>query len=115
MSILLQSFNSFPHSTEKVGLQFRFDSQSPFSIPQDITLARKLGQSFFSYIDLGVVNVNDKRFFLQISFVPPDQRPCIIRHIKFIPLKAHKKKILDGSSQEDLRQRMERLKSLGYL
>lgn len=113
--VLLESPDKIPLSPEKIGFKFRFDIQSPFVFPEHIESVTEYNGHFYSYLDLGEVKVKNKKISLQILFLSPDKKSYKIRHIKFVPARCRKEDAADTPSKEELHQRLEQLKSLGYL
>jgi arylsulfatase A-like enzyme len=113
--ILLETLPNEPFSLQRYYFNFRFNNFGPFITTYKGILARKLPRPSFYYFDLGKTQIKNRNFSLEVQLLPQNNKPYIIRHIKFVP-----KGCLDiiqakELNEEEIRKRIENLKSLGYL
>jgi len=112
--VLLESLNEASLLPEKFGFQSRFSTDQPYTFPEQIKLMKRNNSNFY-YLNLGKSNVQNENFFSQILFRPYDKQRFVIRHVKFVPIQTATKRVFEGMSDEEFKEKTERLKSLGYL
>jgi hypothetical protein len=67
------------------------------------------------YLHLGKAQVRDNRFELSLQLSPHIDHKYLISHVKFIPLGMSDTTQRPKKSEEDTREELEKLKTLGYL
>ena len=114
VSILVETSASIPISKISSNLLFRFNQNGDPSQPAKIeSLDNKRKNNY--YLNLGMVKIQENRFWLKLTYNPPDRHPIAIRHIRFIP------ELLSGiksgkiMTEEELLKRRKSLNALGYL
>jgi hypothetical protein len=112
--VLLISQSAMPDSPQSLGFKYRFSEEDSFSLPDRIEPVIKGQDSSIFYLDLGEIEVSEKEISIQFLFHSPDKNPYEIRHIKFVPDKC-KNKTIEYDSEEEIKEKIDRLKSLGYL
>ena len=115
MYALLKTWGKVPKTAQEIGFRFRFDGESPFIYPPAIRLVRKYRNNVFFYVEFSEVYVSTEEVSVQISFTPPNKNTYMIHHIKFEPLGRKKRKGVEYDSDQEFRQKIEKLKSLGYM
>lgn len=113
--VLLESLSEVSFFPQQLGFQFRFNPQNSFNFPYKIDLIRRSTGTSYCYLDLGETQVNEDNFSVEVKFQPLDNKPYIIHHIKFVPKGCQEEKQTEEFNEEELRRRIENLKSLGYL
>ncbi|MEK6733363.1 MAG: sulfatase [Candidatus Omnitrophota bacterium] len=110
--LLLESSQEINSSAANFGLRFRFYKNLPFQNPARIDLFRVPNKAcYYYYFYLGNIVINDKKFSIEIDFHPENEKIYLIKHIKFIPLGVSDNPV----KNKDFQEKLEELKSLGYL
>lgn len=97
----------------QTGFRARFDPSHSFQEPVAITLFEEGGEDPAYYLDYGPVTVSDETISIELDFVPPEDIPSLLYHIKFIPIQVQEEKP-DLLRQNEINQRRKDLRSLGY-
>ena len=77
------------------------------------TIKNKPGRYY--YLSLGKIEVQGGRFTVKLTFTPPDKNPMAIRHIRFTPEHIFIEGTFEIMTEEKRQQKIENLKTLGYL
>lgn len=115
--LLLESKENINSSVDKFGLRYKFNTKTDFSFPSDMKLFRKSDNSHFYYLYFGKTEVIDKKFFIKIDFRSTNGQFYVIKHIKFVPfgVSDNLNDKNDSLKDEEFQEKLETLKSLGYL
>jgi len=111
ISILVESPLSSPCSPAEFGLLYRFDQKTPFQLPGKVNT---ISQDYH-YLDLGEGWIRNTNFSMEMNFHPPDNKPYIIRHVKFAPIVPIAREAGQIPEADEIRKRRDSLKALGYL
>ena len=96
----------------KTGFRIRLASSLPFQEPDAIIPFGEEEDPVY-YLDYGTVTVRDRAISLELDFAPPEDTPCVLHHIKFIPIKIKDEKSR-VPGQDEIEKRKEDLRALGY-
>lgn len=95
-------------------LRARFDRADGPGAPEAVRAIRS-GKLPPAYLDYGRIEVENERFWLEISYPRLESAvPFVIHHILFDPLPEEESRP-EALDQEDFEERMESLRSLGYI
>lgn len=115
MSILLKTLEPISYPPGQFGFQFRFDPNKPFLLPCQLKNFFISEGCNYYYIELGEAKIEKEGFSLEIKFTPPDEKIYILQHVKFVPRESRREKSLLRYDEDDMRRKLESLKSLGYV
>ena len=116
ISALLESDSEIKFSLAESGFQYRFEPQGSFALPRRIAFEKETNdETFCYYLHLNETTVKDEEFSIEIDFHPPDENLYVIRYIRFIPTKYDEKERAKGLDKDEIRRKIEELKSLGYM
>ena len=117
IALLVGAADEIRVPVEALRLKTRFNLTGDFLVPKGIKLFRKIQQHYYYYLDLGVVEIADSLFSLDIEASPvSDGASYFFRSLLFTPSAAlGRSHHQEGRDEEDVQSNVRRLKSLGYL
>ena len=111
-SVLVEDLGEIKGSPGDIGLEGRFPPEGEFSAPRAV---KKAPGARYCYLDWGDVTVKDELFSIDLSVRSGSSLPFFLHHIRFDPDEDSDGDKLPPPDEDELRERREGLRSLGYL
>ena len=97
---------------ESAGLQYRFETEGPFLDPYGVSSA---GRNGCYYFDWGNITVKNNRFFVEVFVSPDRSAEFFLHHLRFFPDSGRGVGETTRVKEEEVQERRDGLRSLGYL
>ena len=111
-SVLVENLGKVSNNPGDVGLENRFDPAGKFLSPQAVKPAPGVR---YSYLDWGEVTVKNELFSVELSVRPVSRTPVFLHHIRFEAVDSGGKEKPAAPDADELKDRREGLRSLGYM
>lgn len=113
---MIESSGDLPLAPENCGFKYRFSVDEPFAQPKQINFkGNRSSNIFYYYFDLGKTDIETSHISVEIDYSPMSEDMYMIRCVIFIPVIEGLEKMKEDLDEDELKKRMEVLKSLGYI